>query len=225
MSGKSALYVRDLNASGTNLAKLDVESAAIPRWRVLENGDTVIVYVTDAGNNKEESAFKATSTWQVKFSKGKFGTPQKLFEGAYHGGVSDDNTLAVTGARILRARISGRDTVWYKDGEKAEQACNVSLAKDGSKRTLFLDFGGKTGRDFVGKKYGTHERLLIANASGKLIQSVGAPDGYSFDHSEWVSGVKDLAVATLANANGAHQKIVLVNTVDSSVVELVKYSA
>ena len=222
ISGKSALYVRDLNAAGTNLVKLDVESAAIPRWRVLKNGDTVIVYVTDAGNNKDESAFKGTSTWQVKFSKGKFEKPQKLFDGAYHGGVSDDNALAVTGARVLRARVSGRDTVWYKDGEKAEQACNVSLAKDGSKRTLFLDFGGKTGRDFVGKKYGTHERLLIANASGKLIQSVGAPDGYSFDHSEWVSGVKDLAVATLANANGAHQKIVLVNTVDSSVVELVE---
>ena len=222
ISGKSALYVRDLNAAGTNLVKLDVESAAIPRWRVLKNGDTVIVYVTDAGNNKDESAFKGTSTWQVKFSKGKFEKPQKLFDGAYHGGVSDDNALAVTGARVLRARVSGRDTVWYKDGEKAEQACNASLAKDGSKRTLFLDFGGKTGRDFVGEKYGTHERLLIANASGKLIQSVGAPNGYSFDHSEWVSGVSDLAVATLANANGAHQKIVLVNTVDSSVVNLVE---
>ncbi len=230
VSGESALYVRDLNAEGSNLVKLKVESAAVPRWRVLENGDTVIVYVTDAGNNKDDAAFAGTSTWQVKFADGKFGTPQKLFDGAYHGGISEDNTLAVTGARILRARIAkesstieknARDTVWYKDGENAEQACNVSLAKDGSKRTLFLDFGGKTGQAFVGKSYVTHERLLIADSTGKLLQSVAAPAGYTFDHSEWASGASDKVVATLNNSNGLHQKIVLIDLTDSSLTELV----
>jgi Uncharacterized conserved protein len=226
---KSTVYVRDLNASGSNLVKLDVESAAIPRWRVLDNGDTVIVYVTDADNNKDESTFKSASTWQVKFAKGKFGKPEKLFDGAYHGGISEDDKLAVTGARLLRARIakpgstimkSAIDTVWYKNEGDAEQACNASLAKDGSKRTLFLDFSGKTGRKFVGKDYGTHERLLIADSTGKLVQSVASPKGYSFDHSEWSMGGKNLAVATLANVNGAHLKIVLVNLSDSSIVEL-----
>ena len=224
VSGKSALYVRDLNASGSNLVKLDVESAVIPRWRVLENGDTVIIYVTDASNNEDESAFKSASTWQVKFSDGKFGTAEKLFDGAFHGGISEDNTLAVTGARLLRARIAesgstltgaGQDVLWYN----GEQACNASLAKDSSKRTLFLDFGGKTGREFVGENYGTHERLLVANAQGALIQSVAAPSGFSFDHSEWSSN-GNLVVATLTNVNGAHQKIVLVNMTDSSVTEL-----
>ena len=221
VSGKSSLYVRNLDAEGSHLVKLDVESAAIPRWRVLENGDTVVVYVTDAGNNKNETAFQNTSTWQVKFSNGKFGSPQKLFDGAYHGGVSGDNRLAVTGARILRARVDNRDTVWYKDAEDAEQACNVSLAKDGSKRTLFLDFGGKTGKAFVGKSYATHERLLIADSTGKLIQSVAVPSGYSFDHTEWVNGVENKVVATLVNSNGLHQKIVVVDLTDSSISELV----
>ncbi|WP_407456294.1 TIGR02171 family lipoprotein [Fibrobacter sp.] len=230
VSGKSNLYVRDLNANGSNLVKLKVESAAIPRWHVLENGDTVIVYVTDAGNNKEESAFKSASTWQVKFSNGKFGTPKKLFDGAYHGGISEDNSLSVTGARILRARIANsgstltgkaRDTVWYKDGDDAEQACNVSLAKDGSKRTLFLDFGGKTGRAFVGSSYVTHERLLIADSTGNLLQSVGAPSGFTFDHSEWVVGASNKVVATLSNSNGLHQKIVAIDLTDSSLTELV----
>lgn len=225
VAGKSAIYVRDLNAKGSNLVKLDVESATIPRWRVLANGDTVIVYVTDAGNNKEESAFMSQSTWQVKFSNGHFGKPEKLFDGAYHGGVSDDNTLAVSGARLLRARIAksrstilqkARDTVWLN----GEQACNASLAKDGSKRTLFLDFASKTGNKFVGEKYGTHERLLVADSSGRLIQSVPAPRGYSFDHSEWIVGKNNFAVATLANANGAHTKVVLVNFGDSCIVEL-----
>ena len=60
LDGKSAVYVRDLNEEGSNLIKLDVESAAIPRWRVLESGDTAIVYVTSAGNNKDEAAFRST---------------------------------------------------------------------------------------------------------------------------------------------------------------------
>lgn len=217
VSEMSELYVRDLNATGSNLVKLEVESAAIPRWRVLESGDTVIVYVTDAGSNKEESAFKSASTWQVPFANGKFGKPQKLFDGAYHGGISADNALAVTGAKLLRVRVSGRDTVWYG----GEQACNASLAKDRSKRTLFLDFGGKTGREYAGVNYGTHERLLVVDSVGNLVQTLAAPAGYSFDHSEWVSN-GNFAVATLTNANGAHTKIVLVNLTDGSLVELVE---
>lgn len=228
ISGTSKLYVRDLNAKGTNRVKLDVKSAAIPRWRVLDNGDTAIVYVTDAGNNKDESAFKGSATWQVKFSKGKFGTPQKLFDGAYHGGISEDNTLAVSGARLLRARIAksgstitekARDTIWYDK----EQACNVSLAQDKSKRTLFLDFGGKKGQKFVGKSYATHERIFIADSNGKLIQSISSPSGYTFDHTEWATdGNTSNIVATLTNANGAHTKIVLASPKDSSIVELVE---
>ena len=216
ISGKSDLYVRDLNGMGSNLVKLDVESAAIPRWRVLENGDTAIVYVTGAGNNKNESSFEESSTWLVKFANGKFGKPEKLFDGAYHGGISEDGSLAVTGARLLRARISNHDTVWYNE----EQACNVSLAKDSSKRTLFLDFGGKTGRDYVGEDYATHQRLLIADSLGKLMGSVAAPTGYTFDHSEWTFGGNNLAVATLTNSAGAHTKIVLVNLANGEVMDL-----
>ena len=156
------------------------------------------------------------STWQVKFSNGKFGTPQKLFDGAYHGGVEKDNSIGISSSTLLRAHLtnSSKDTdvIWYK----GEQTCNASLSKDGTKRTLFLDFGGKTGQSFVGKDYAMHEQLLIADSTGKLIQSVGAPAGFSFDHSEWAGFFSNLAVATLTNSNGAHQKIVLVNLVDSS---------
>ena len=223
LSGKSSVYVRALRqaSSDTIPVKLNVESAVIPRWRILENGDTAIVYVSDAGNNKELSDFKAMSTWQVVFKNGKFENPQKLFDGAYHGGISADGRLSVTGSRTLRARIdagsSARDTVWYG----GEQACNVSLSKDSSKRTLFLDFGGTNGQKFVGKKYNTHERLLIADSAGNLVQSVAAPAGYTFDHSEWANGgSSDIAVVTLADVNGAHGKIAVVSLKDSSVVEI-----
>ena len=226
ISGTSKLYVRDLNDKGSNLVRLDVKSAAIPRWRVLDNGDTTIVYVTDAGNNKDTVAFKKTSTWEVRFANGKFGTPKKLFDGAYHGGISNDNRLAVTGARLLRARIAksgstitekARDTTWYN----SEQACNASLAQDGSKRTLFLDFASKTGKKFVGENYTTHERILIADSNGKLKQSIKAPSGSTFDHSEWTTdGELSNIVATLTNANGAHTKIALISPKDSSILEL-----
>lgn len=231
VSGKSEAYVRSLSATYVRPLKVNVSgNVSVPRWRVLENGDTVIVYVSDAGNNKEESSFKSKSTWQVKYSQGRFGKPQKLFDGAYHGGISNDNTLAVTGARLLRARVApaggtlanGRDTVWYN----GEQACNVSLANDGSKRVAFLDFGGKTGAEFVGKSYGSHEQLLIADSTGRLIKAIASPEGYTFDHVEWalnyVSSKPNggFIVATLANVNGAHLKVVLVNVADGSITDL-----
>ena len=220
-SGKSEIHVRRLDASGAELV-LPVESAAIPRWRVLENGDTVLVYVTDAGSNKDEADFLKRGTYQVSFSgknaNGKFGEPKKLFDGAYHGGVSKNNSLAVTGSTLLRARVNGKNEVWYG----ANQACNVSLSHGGANKVLFLDFGGKPGRDFVGKSYGVHERVLIADSTGKLIKSVAAPAGYTFDHTEWVAGSDSIFVATLVDANGAHRKIVLVNEKSGDMLPVVE---
>ena len=51
---------------------------------------------------------------------------------------------------------------------------------------------------------------------------MAAPSGFTFDHSEWASGTADKVVATLTNVNGAHQKIVLIDISDSSLVELVQ---
>ncbi len=223
---ESSVYVRDLNESGSNLVKLSVKNAAIPRWRVNPNGDTVIVYVSSAANNKSESFLKE-STWQVKFSNGKFGTPQKLFDGAYHGGVEKDNSIGISSSTLLRAHLtnSSKDTdvIWYK----GEQACNASLSKDGTKRTLFLDFGGSLGRDFVGEKYGVHERILVADSTGRLTNSVKSPAKYTFDHTEWAVGMLDdgpsnLILTSLTDYNGAHRQIALVNLNNGDVFPLVE---
>ena len=216
ISGKSALYVRDLNSDGSNLVKLDVESAAIPRWRIVA-GDTEIVYVSSTGNNANETDWKKESTWSVKFSGGKFGEPQKIFSGTFNAGVSSDNQFAVSGARLLRANVNGKNAIWY--GE--EQACNASLS-DSTKQTLFLDFGGKLGQEFSGKSYAAHEEILIADSLGKLTKMIPAPENFTFDHTEWVQSQKNFAVASLTNSDGAHTKIALVNTLDSSVTELVE---
>ena len=216
VSGKSSVYVRYMDEDSTNVYRLDVESAVIPRWRILPSGDTVIVYVTDAGNNKDASVWNASSTWQVRWSGGKFGNPEKLFDGSYRDGISAGNTLAVSGARTLRVRKDGVDTVWF-DGE---QACNASLSRDGSNRVLFLDFGGTIGQEIVGKRYGTHEYILVADSSGALVQYFRAPDGFAFDHAEWV-GQSGMVVATLTNENGAHSRIVLVDLSKNAMTDLV----
>lgn len=214
VSGKSDLYVRELENADSKPVKLDVKSGVVPRWRILENGDTVIVYVSDAGNNEDDGDFFKESTWQVKFSGGKFGTPEKMFDGAYHGGVEGD--FAVTGSRLLRAHLNSSDTVWYD----SEQACNVSLSKSGDKRVLFLDFGNDSDSNFVGKSYGVHERLLITDSTGLLIQSIASPKGYSFDHTERVAG--DLIIASLTNSNGNHSRIAAVRPSDSTLLEILE---
>ena len=220
--GASSVYVRNLDEKGSGLVKLDVENASIPRWYVTSDGDTVIVYVSDSGNNRNESEWRSKSTWKVKFEKGKFGKPQKLFDGAYHGGVGENGGISATGSQLLRVRVDGHDSVWYN----GEQACNVSLSKERARRILFLDFGSKTGEAFVGESYGTHERLLVMDTTGVLVNSFAAPEGFSFDHSEWAQNYanewrREIAVATLANANGMHSKIVVLNMADSSLTELV----
>lgn len=154
----------------------------------------------------------------MPFSNGKFGTPQKLYEGSYNGGVSENGRLAVGGARLLRANIDGIDEkIWYNE----EQACNVSLSTDGTSRTLFLDFAGKSGQKFVGESYKTHQRILVADSNGSLVSSVASPSGYTFDHSEWVRNA-NLSVATLTNVNGVHEKIVLIDMENGTVVNLVE---
>ena len=221
--GKSEIYVRNITHSGDELVKLEFENAAIPRWRVRAPGDTVIVFVTDAEENTDTASWKKKATWQVSFSYDEFGEPEKLFDGTFNGGVSSDNSLAVSGARLLRANVHGKDTVWFN----GEQACNASLSKDGSNRTLFLDFASSTGRNFANRKYGVHQQLLVVDSLGRLVHSVPAPKNYAFDHTEWVVGAENykgkntgFVVATLTNSNGAHEKISLVDLSDSSIVDL-----
>lgn len=214
----SSVYVRGIGDENNSLVKLDVKSAIAPRWRILDNGDTVIVYATSANNNSDSTKWAGQSTWQVPFANGKFGVPQKLMDGSFHGGYDPKTSMAVTGSRQLRVHAHSQNQLWYN----GEQACNVSLAQDGSLRTLFLDFGGTTGRNFVGTNYGVHEMILVADSSGDLIQAIPAPKGFSFDHSEWVNtGDKSLSIVTLVNADGNHKTIALVNMENGDVHEIV----
>lgn len=219
-SGKrSKLFV--LNLESRRLIQLDVESAAVPRWHVLENGDTAIVYVDNTGLN-QYSKWKKYATWKVTFKNGNFGTPKEIMKGAFTS-ISSDFRTAVSGGALLIARKKkagsdswGKDTTWFNK----EQVCNISMAKDSSKRISFLDLAGSDGVAFVGARYYGHERLLVADSLGKIIQAVPSPEGYTFDHTEWASH-GEFEVATLEDARGFHKKIVLVDMKTEDVFDLV----
>ena len=221
-TSNSAVYVRKLDSKGSGLVKLDVKQAAIPRWRIVD-GDTVIVYVTSADNNRDSDSFKKESTWQVKFERGKFGTPKKISDGAYHGGISDDRKIAVTGSQLLRVRLAPKgstvedthstDTVWYED----HQICNVSLSKGNAAQLAFLSLGS-TSTTSAANSERAHEYIHIASRYGKHVKQVKAPKGYTFDHSEWATDNE--LVATLTTPDGVHEKIVLVSPQKNLVLTL-----
>lgn len=207
------VYLQRLDDSGR---RIPVEGdAAIPRFRVLPSGDTVLVYVSTSGIYYNASEWKKQSTSEVLFRNGSLSAPQKIFSGAYNGGISDDLRLAVTGAHYLRVHSSlfgiEKDTVWYDSA----QVCNVSLSTDGSLRTLFLDMGWERGQEFSNADYLPHHRILIADSLGNLIGSLPSPEPYSFDHPEWVYGSEHL-ISVMVTSD-VHEKVSLLDVRDSSV--------
>jgi Uncharacterized conserved protein len=224
-SDNSALYVRKLDSLGSGLVKLDVKNAVIPRWYIIDS-DTVIVFATSANNNRDEGTFKKESTWLVKFENGKFGKPRKLFQGAYHGGITNDLTLAVSGSQLMRARIAppegtiesekSIDTVWYAD----HQICNVSLSRNNSPQIAFLSLGSQASPK-TEQSERAHEYIHVTNLHGRNIKRVKAPEGYTFDHTEWTNNGKDM-VATLTTQDGVHEKIVHISSKKNSITSLVE---
>ena len=234
----SELYVKKIGSKAPPI-KLDAARAAIPRWRVLPDGDTVIVYVDDtkvfpsknfAGGEAEFDEryeyWKSKGTWMVPFMGGAFGQSKKIASGTFNGGVSDDLTFMVNGAALLMGRHiayasdgsveSIQDSIWYD----RDQTCNASLSRDGTNRTLFLDMSGAQGVAFAGESYRPHQRILVADEYGNLIAAVPSPPQTAYDQTEWV-GFEDYVVGTLQEGELYHSKIVLVNMRDSAVVALV----
>lgn len=209
----SQVYLQRLDDFGL---RISVEgAAAIPRFRVLPSGDTALVYVSTSGINANVSEWKKQSTSTALFQNGSLSAPQKIFSGAYNGGISEDLRLAVTGSHYLRVHSNlsaiEKDTVWYDSA----QVCNVSLSTDGSLRTLFLDMASKHGQEFSKADYLPHHRILIADSLGNLIGSLPSPEPYSFDNPEWVYG-SDHLVSVMVTSD-VHEKVSLLDIRDSSV--------
>lgn len=219
----SHLYVQNLRTG--KLLKLNVEGASVPRWHVLNGQDTVIVYMDICGLTNLDD-WPTFSNWYVRFSNGEFSEPQKIFGGGSFNVTSDDFRFAVGGGATFYNRkltmVDGEekyvDTIWYN----GEQVCNLSLAKDGSLRTSFLDMTGEEGVAFIGERYFPHKYIFVVDSLGKLIQAVESPSGYYFDHPEWISQ-GNFEVATLSDMI-IHQGVALVDMTEgqTQVMEIVK---
>lgn len=125
----SHVYIQALDSEDDSRMMI-AENSAIPRWRVLPSGDTVLIYVSSTGLNRKDDFWNSQYTKMVPFMRGKLGTAKKIFTGNYHGGVSEDLRLAVTGAPFLRVRSElegeSKDTIWYD----SSQVCNASLLRN-----------------------------------------------------------------------------------------------
>lgn len=207
---QSELFVIDLTSDERSIYKLDVESAAIPRWRVLENGDTAILYDDFAGPSIDVR-WTTSGTFLVTYSNNSFGVPQKIFNRSYNGGASNDNSLVVTGApRLLFHYATDEDSVnidMYSD----EQVCNVSMARDTSKIISFLEARGPKGVEFTQDEgYYWHQYVFYMDYSGEMLKAIRADGGYVFNATEWLF-IPGYQVGTLTAQDGTNKHVVLID--------------
>lgn len=211
----SELYVIDLASSKRSTYKIDVESAAIPRWRILENGDTAILYNDFSGSN-QDARWANSGTYLVTYSNNSFGTPQKIFNRSYNGGVASDHSLAATGApRLLFHYAADNDSV-NTDMYNDEQVCNVSLARDTNKIISFLETRGTRGVEFTqDPQYNWHQYIFYMDYTGNILKAIKTDNSHVFNGTEWIF-VPGFQVSTLATADGLCESIALIDYVKSS---------
>ena len=206
----SELFVIDLASTERSTYKLDIESAAVPRWRILENGDTVIQYNDFTGSNRD-FRWATSGTFLVTYSNNSFGTPQKILNRSYNGGVSSDNSLAVTGAQKLIFHYTTDDDSVNIDMYNDEQVCNVSLSRDTSKIISFLDARGSKGTEFTqDQNYYWHQYVFYMDQSGEIVKAIRADGGYVFNGTEWLF-IPGYQVSTITAMDGLSQSIVLID--------------
>lgn len=217
----SNLYVQNLKTG--KIVMLKALNATVPRWRVI-GSDTIITYIDFAGLNQFDD-WKEYSTWFVRFSNGEFSAPEFLFKPAYTN-LSSDFSFAVTGGANLYHRVKGdgssksyKDSLWYN----GDQVCNVSLSQDGTYRTSFLDLTGSAGVEFVGESYIGHRKLIVVDSTGTVVQAVEAPEGFSFNDTEWLANA-NFEICTLEDSKNEnrHTRIALINMETETVDEFVE---
>ena len=204
------MYVIDLSQGGYPVYKLDAENAAIPRWRVLENGDTAIVFIDFSGPNID-TIWNLSSTFVVTFSNNTFGTPYKLFFRSYNGGVAIDNSFGVSGFTHLLYHYAFDAPEVNRDMYNNEQTCNVSVARDSSKIVSFLETRGTLGQEFTNDEYyHWHQYIFYMDSAGSLLKAIKAKGKNVFNGTEWIY-VPGYQVSSITTNDEITEEIVLVD--------------
>lgn len=210
LTGITEMYVVDLAQEGRPVYKLDTENAAIPRWRILENGDTAIIYIDVCGPN-HDTLWDISSTFEVTFANNTFGTPYKIFFRSYNGGVTYDNTLAVSGFTSLYYHYGWDDFDVNTDMYNGEQVCNVSMSRDSSKIVSFLETRGKLGQEFTkDTSYHWHQYIFYMDSMGNLLKAIKAKGENVFNGTEWIN-VSGYQVGAVTTVDEITEDIVLID--------------
>ena len=206
----SDLYVIDLSSADRPIQKLEAEIAAIPRWRVTENGDTSILYNDYVGSDLSP-LWSYSGTFIVSYSNNTCGTPLKLFNRSYNGGVSADNSLAVSGSPQLLFHYASDDDSVNIDMYNEDQACNVSMPRDSSKIISFLETQGSMGLQFTqSMSYNWHQYLFYMDSTGKILKAIKSESGYVFNGTEWLYA-PGYQIGVLTSTDGESEHIILID--------------
>lgn len=214
----SNLYVMDLETGATQ--QLNVQSAGVPRWRVLENGDTAILYIDYLGNNKSP-LWESSKTYIVPFVNDSFGNPQELFARSYNGGLALDNSFIVTGSNKLLLHYSEWENDKYIDLYNDQQVCNVSIARDSSYIFSFLETSGDKGKDYIGQKFWWHRYLFYMNKFGDIVKAIKAPGDYVFNYTEWIN-ISNFQVSSIINNYTFENKLAIIDYLNSEVYPILE---
>jgi len=231
-SGASITTVKLLTDASKECARTPISQPAfLPKWYVeTASNDTFLVCCNGASmNNAPAWLQEKTQRWKIS-GLSFVGLPQDLFsQGSFTSGLSRDGQFLATGYpralvydtkenRVLQYFLppfSGRDDT--------AQVCNVTISP-GTKNPdeiMFLDFGYPRVSTIVGKSYGFHSIIFIANSNTQAFHHVTkwfeAPAGFqSWDGCAW-SNHPDFAIS-VGNENNSESigSLFIINVKDST---------
>lgn len=207
---------------------IDLPSAALPRWAVLEDsGDTLLLVVSSPATNGDSLSWLLETTYGIPWKNGQPGIPSPMAQGTFHGGLSADGQLLATGNTQLRVLNNQSDSLFTgfmhpyngKSPTGTTQICNLSQSPSGN--LLYIDFGYSQISSLVGRSYGIHEFLFVqTRGMPSPARAIPPPAGWrGWDHPEWTT-TEPWAIATAFDDSEESRSLWLVNTLDSSTLQL-----
>lgn len=228
-SGDGEWFIR--SATDLNLPRISGGHGGIPRWWVHPTLNTLGILYNEKTISNDDPEWKNAGTLFKAFHKNKLSDDVQIIssEGSFNGGISNDGFYLASGYRQLLVKDTRSlklDTLFLspqngKAKDESTQACNVSLSADSIPEIMFLDFGSAGKSTIIGKPYGVHEYLFIADISGTVKSHVPPPEGFvSWDDPEW-SNTPPFAVAVARDKNEAAKGIWIINGSTGEAVQFV----
>ena len=213
-----------------------VGAGAIPRFHV-NGSDTELVYVSLGINNvivdniAKDSNWLTQQTLHTTFQDGLVGAISELSPGTFHSGISTDGNWLATASQQLRIKniASNNVSLLFPNGLDGKQAgypqiCNASLSPEAQPHIAFLDFGNSSAINIVGKPYGIHQYLFIANMDGSSLSYAPVPAPYlGWVNPEW-SNLPNLLASNVSNSAEEYSATGIFKVSDHSFMPLVDSS-